>query len=134
MFVADASIVLKWLLVDQATDDAMRAYRLAKRSAIVVPAIWHYEIQNAVLKLVRRKMLEQDDAAEIRMELQFLSKRFDEPPTDAVIEQTWIIANTHMMTFYDASYVELAWRLDLPLATDDQAEKNAAKALGIKLV
>jgi predicted nucleic acid-binding protein len=39
-----------------------------------------------------------------------------------------------MISFYDASYVELARRLNLPLATDDTAVKTAAKALGIKLV
>jgi predicted nucleic acid-binding protein len=134
MFVADASTVLKWFLPGQETDDALRAYRRARRSPIVVPAIWQYEVENALLKLIRRQQLTIQRATDIRIELQLISKRRDERLTDEIFEQTWIIAANHMITYYDASYVELALRLNLPLATGDQAEKNAARALGIKLV
>jgi predicted nucleic acid-binding protein len=38
------------------------------------------------------------------------------------------LCREHALTPYDALYVELAMRLKCPLATQDQAEKNAAAA------
>ena len=42
-----------------------------------------------------------------------------------------IICRDHRMTPYAALYVELALRSGYPLATLDQPQKDAAKALGI---
>jgi len=44
------------------------------------------------------------------------------------------LARKHQLTAYDASYLDLARRLDLPLATADEPLKKAALASGVKLV
>jgi len=134
MLVADASASLSWFLESPLSTGATRTFNFAKSSLLIVPPIWIYETQNALLKLTRQRRISQDEAHQIRIEFDLIYKRIDRTNDPDMIDRTLEIAKAHMMTFYDASYVELAFRLGLPLATGDQAEKNAAKALGIKLV
>jgi predicted nucleic acid-binding protein len=44
------------------------------------------------------------------------------------------LAAMHRLTIYDAAYLELAQRLNLPLATLDRELRAAAGALGIALL
>ncbi len=47
---------------------------------------------------------------------------------------TNLLADRHALTLYDAAYLELAQRLDLPLATLDADLRRAAKALDVPLL
>jgi predicted nucleic acid-binding protein len=42
------------------------------------------------------------------------------------------LAEKYGLTIYDATYLELALRRSLPLASRDEALKNAAKQCGLK--
>jgi predicted nucleic acid-binding protein len=44
---------------------------------------------------------------------------------------TALLAERYRLTLYDAAYLELAQRLDLPLATLDQELRAVAGALGV---
>jgi predicted nucleic acid-binding protein len=44
------------------------------------------------------------------------------------------LARQRSLTFYDASYLELAKRLDLPIATLDEAILKAARAEGVEMI
>ena len=44
------------------------------------------------------------------------------------------LARSHSLSIYDASYVELAQRLELPLATLDRRMAEAARSEGIPLI
>jgi len=44
------------------------------------------------------------------------------------------LAQTHKLTAYDAAYLELARRFQLPLATLDQELITAAQATGVRLI
>ena len=49
-------------------------------------------------------------------------------------EEVLPLARVQQLTIYDAVYVDLARRLDLPLATLDISLGNAARAMGIILI
>lgn len=134
MLVADASMVLEWFLPGQSTADSMRVFDIARKGLIVVPALWIWETQSVLLKFVRQRFLTSARAMEIRLELSVISKRIEESPDDWIIERTWEIATRQMITFYDASYVELALRLGLPLASTDKGTKHAARGMGVPLL
>lgn len=44
------------------------------------------------------------------------------------------LAETHKLTAYDAAYLELAIRLDLPLATSDRSLIFAAEVAGVQVL
>lgn len=44
------------------------------------------------------------------------------------------LAETHRLTTYDASYLELAMRLGVPLATLDKSLRHAAGEAGVPLL
>ena len=52
------------------------------------------------------------------------------PPDASILA----LARVHRLTFYDAAYLELAQREELPLATLDERLATAARREGVSLV
>jgi predicted nucleic acid-binding protein len=133
-FVLDTSIALKWFLKDESD----RVYSLAVLRAItddrppVVPFLWYYEIANVVLTQVRRKRIVFEDAAVYLNIIDEMAIEID-PPNSSAILQLPYLASMHNLTGYDAAFLELAMRLQLPLATSDQALVRAASTAKIPL-
>jgi predicted nucleic acid-binding protein len=50
-----------------------------------------------------------------------------------VLTSAQTVAEKHSLTIYDAIYLELAERLGLPLASNDEALMKAARSEGIPL-
>jgi predicted nucleic acid-binding protein len=134
MLVVDASSTLDWFIEKPMSAATTRVFNVARRSLLVLPPVWVLETHNALLKMTRQQKLQTQDALDIKMELELLAKRIDRTLDQEVIDRTWHIAVAHMTTVYDASYLELAWRLDLPLASADTAIRTAARALKIRLL
>jgi len=68
-------------------------------------------------------------ALEQLMAMQFT---VDEEGTRQAFIKTSELAEKHGLTIYDATYLELALRRSLPLATRDAALKTAARQCGVK--
>ena len=58
----------------------------------------------------------------------------DEETSTRALHAVLDLARDEALTAYDASYLELALRLGLPLATKDAALRRAAAALGVRLL
>ena len=56
----------------------------------------------------------------------------DDEGTRQAFGKTSELAEKHGLTIYGATYLELALRRSLPLATRDEALKTAAKQCGVK--
>src|SRR5262249_41428329 len=54
--------------------------------------------------------------------------------TQQAVRDVKQLAQTHQLTAYDAAYLELALRYNLPLATLDIELKQAACAVGVRLI
>ena len=131
--VLDASVTLCWLFEDQATayTDSVLDW-LGGGDGAVAPAIWPFEIANAVAVAERRKLVNPSQAVAFLQTLGQLSIAVDrkiEQIFNAVLEA----ARRHRLSAYDAGYLELAMREALPLATLDAALRNAARAAGVRL-
>jgi predicted nucleic acid-binding protein len=98
------------------------------------PSLWPLEVLNA-LAMARRRGRITPEARQSRIALlQALPIILDtETAVQAWSATTWL-AERHRLTLYDAAYLELAQRLDLPLATLDADLRQAAKNLGIPLL
>jgi predicted nucleic acid-binding protein len=133
-FVVDASYAAAWCFDDEATAATDRMFRRAAASGIVVPSIWKFEIANLIRSAERRQRLTQAQSDFRLTALATLVVLDDESSQDRTWTDVLALARAHVLTVYDAAYVELALRLRLPLATRDKVMAEAALALKIEIV
>jgi predicted nucleic acid-binding protein len=122
-FVADASIVAAWLLPDE--DDALSraALQALRRDKVIAPAILWFEVRNVLIVSERRGRLDEERTGKAISILNRLPIETDREPNDAQVIR---IARRRQLTVYDAAYLELALRLELPVATRDARMAKAA--------
>jgi predicted nucleic acid-binding protein len=130
-FVLDASLALAWCFPDEKAEYRQAVLDALAETPAIVPALWHLEVGNALLMGERRKRC---TAADIRKWLSFLAT-LPIAVDDETITRAWNdvldLAREHTLSVYDASYLELALRRTLPLATLDIPLKKAAQVAGV---
>ncbi|HWG04695.1 MAG TPA: type II toxin-antitoxin system VapC family toxin [Beijerinckiaceae bacterium] len=130
-FVVDASVAACWLLPDERHSVAETAFQRIAHDPAVAPSLWWYELRNILIVSERRGRL--DTAATARA-LRLLGRL---PITsDAAVEEEALLqlARRHRLTVYDAAYLELAQRMNMPLATLDAELAIAARAENVRLI
>ena len=133
-WVIDSSVGLAWVHPDQATLETDKLLtKVASGTAIVVPAFWFLEIANVLLVLQRRKKITREHRNDALKMLSALNPTVDEESSKAAFHKTSELAEKHGLTIYDATYVELAMRRKLHLASRDASLSNAAKQGGVKV-
>ncbi|MBX9585564.1 MAG: type II toxin-antitoxin system VapC family toxin [Gemmataceae bacterium] len=130
-FVLDGSVTLAWHFPDEQNAYADAVGRTARGVPSVVPAIWSLEVANTLIVGERRKRTTAVDVAEFLTELKGLPIFTDGETLDRVWADTLALARKHLLTVYDAAYLELAARKNLPLASLDGPLKKAAVAAGV---
>lgn len=132
VFVLDASMVLAWALEDERQAGAVDTLvRLKTGDEALVPALWWFEVRNALVSNERRGRLGEADTAIMLRELARLPVSIDRSPEEASV---LALARRHRLTVFDAAYLELAQREGLPLASLDSALQGAAAASGVSLL
>ncbi len=135
-FVLDASMALSWFVDDPVAPDADHTRQLLSKGwSSVVPRIWQLEMMNGFLKAERRGNLSMVEVDESFAEMQRLEQLSVWPDAGLVsLDDILRYARTLQLTSYDASYVELARREGLPLATLDKSLRAAAAKAGVALL
>jgi predicted nucleic acid-binding protein len=133
--VLDASVALAWSFKDEVSPYATFIVRSAKSARAVAPIIWPLEVTNALISAVRRKRIDELVANRIRDTLDRLPVDIDSEIAVASLGQRILrLGIEHGLSAYDASYLELAMRRGLPLATQDERLLRAAGAAGIEIL
>lgn len=132
LFVVDASVVGCWSLPDEDDPEGDRLLTAGSRGAMAVPFHFPAEIANLVLMSERRRRITPEQARAARQAVAMLSFDIDPGDFDTAWSATYPLAVRHGLTLYDALYLELALRLNLPLATFDKALRKAAQAEGVR--
>lgn len=132
-FVLDNSVLVAWAFDEQSSYADAVGKSLAEKRAIV-PALWPLEFGNTLLVAERRRRLTEAEAARIRDHVLSLGIEVvpDQPPR--VLTEVLALARYHGLTVYDASYLDLAVREGVPLATLDERLAEAARRAGVPLV
>lgn len=131
--VVDASIALSWCFPDEQTPLSLEVLdRLNVGEPALVPIFWSLEILNSLLVGERRGRISGDQTEAFLGSLRALRPTFDPVSLDQIFGPVQAICRDHRLTPYDALYVELAMRVQCPLATLDHAQKDAARALGVE--
>lgn len=132
--VLDASLTLQWFLEDEAGREyglSVLASLSTKRAA--VPILWFYEVGNGLLMAHRRKRITLDKIDGFLARLKALPIDAAEQVPSEILDLP-SLAQKHSLTNYDAAYLALAMRLNLPLATTDTDLRRAAAAAGVAMV
>ncbi len=99
-----------------------------------VPGLWKLEVANILELSVRRRRVTAAFRDQSLADLATLPIRLDPETNDRAWSDTLRLAERHCLTIYDATYLELALRRDLPLATLDRELRVAAKMERVELL
>jgi predicted nucleic acid-binding protein len=133
-FVADASVTVGWVHPAQATaQTAAMLDALGEGAMLEVPALWPLEVANALLVLVRRRKLTEDERQTGLGWLRGLPLRIDPEAASLAFSRLSELAAAHQLSVYDAAYLELAQRRKLALACTDGPLRKAATHVGVTL-
>jgi len=131
--VADASLCGAWILADEVSDKAEHLLSQILKGSVelVVPALWHYEMNNLLRSAYRKKRLTEDDAREALETLNQVPLAIEDLPETPARKRILHLALQFDLSSYDAAYLELADRHKIPLHAADTKLKGAAKQLGL---
>jgi predicted nucleic acid-binding protein len=133
-FVLDASITLAWCFADEATPATRELLDRLDIDTAYVPQIWPLEIGNILVMAERKKRINYADAMHFLQLLEEINIQIDDNNSLRFFHEIISLAHSSGLTTYDATYLELAMRLGLPLATRDKQLATVAKQLGVKLL
>jgi predicted nucleic acid-binding protein len=134
-WVLDSSLALAWALPDEHSDDADHVLdHISTEDGFWVPALWWYEISNALLMAQQRKRIKEADRLRLIELYGLLPLQTDTPSHPDTIRRFQEIALTYSLSAYDASYLELALRKGLGLATFDRRLQEAAEKVGLNTI
>jgi len=96
-------------------------------------ALWHLELANGLIGAQRRGRIDQAGIEAFLSHLTIYAISVDVETIPRAWTKTLDLAVHHGLSAYDAAYLELALRRDLPLATKDRALIEAARRAGVRL-
>lgn len=131
--VIDSSVTLAWFFEDERTDDTDNLLHQVARAGAVVPSLWRLEIANTLQSALRSKRVTAAFRDASLTNLQALPIVVDAETDRQAWGSTLLLAERHGLSVYNASYLELAQRLRLPLATLDRELRAACRAVRVPL-
>ncbi len=133
-FVLDCSATLAWIYGDETIDAIRAVFDEVVADGAVVPGIWKLEVGNSLTMAVRRGRIDADFRRSALSDLGELEIRIDSSTDAQAWAATLELADRHILTLYDAAYLEHATRLGLALATLDRELAAGAAALGVRVL
>ena len=131
-FVLDASVAVAWCFEREATPHTAQILEMLVEGEAVVPAIWPFELANALLRAERNKRVTRAETVTFLNQLQGLAILVEQDVPGRVFREILSLGREQNISVYDAAYLDLAMRQGLPLATSDQELAKAAGRLGVR--
>jgi predicted nucleic acid-binding protein len=132
--VLDASVAVAWFMPEELTANVQSVGEQVSDEGAVVPNLWPLEVTNILLRAESTKRISKQDRALAIGELARLRIEIDTETAMRAWNATFDLASHFRLTTYDACYLELAQRRQLPLATLDRQLRAAGRKLGIELL
>ena len=128
--ITDASSLLGLVLEDEDARYAQSVIETVAEQGAVVPCLFWFEVRNALVVSERRGRIAPQATETFLNGLHDLPFEYEGLPSDPhVIE----LARRYELSVYDATYLELAGRRKLALATRDRRLAAAAERAGVAL-
>jgi predicted nucleic acid-binding protein len=126
-FVVDNSVVMSWCFEDEGDGYAEAVLESLYTGEAFVPAIWPLEVGNVLLVAKRKKRLSEASVVRFLELMGGLPITIEQEAPERMLKEIVSLAREHGLSTYDASYLDLAMRLGLPIATRDEPLARAAK-------
>ena len=133
MIVLDASMALAWHFKRtdaQETLLAQRALQAVHQDGALVPALWYAEVANGLLIAEKHGVTTPAAVATFQADLTHLNILLDSALPDATMTLVLSLGRLWKIAASDATYVELALRSGIMLATFDRHLAAAVKSAG----
>ena len=134
-FVLDNSVTMRWFLGDGQPRELTYAGNVLdalQHARALVPVIWGLEVANVIARAEGKDLVPEARSAAFLEMLDDVDIEVDSATFTHALSDTLQLARRYKLSAYDASYLELALRLGLPLATLDGNLQSAAKKAGVK--
>lgn len=134
-FVLDNSVTMRWFFGDgepQQLAFAGTVLDAMKQDGALVPVTWGLEVANVIARAEAKGWVTEARSGAFLEMLQGVDIEVDTATFARALSDTLQLARRYKLSAYDASYLELALRLGMPLATLDEDLLKAAKKAGVK--
>jgi len=134
-FVLDNSVTMRWFFGDgkpQQLAYAGKVLDAMKQDSALVPATWGLEVANVIARAEAKALVTEARSGAFLEMLEGVDIEVDAATFAHALSDTLQLARRYKLSAYDASYLELALRLGIPLATLDEDLQKAAKKAGVK--
>lgn len=135
-FVLDASVAVRWALHDGSAADRTYADRVLdslEHASACVPALWYTELVHVLRCAEDDAKIGEAAISAFFLQLNQLSIATDAAAPRALQNSVTAVSRQYGLTGYDAQYLELALRLQVPLATLDKKLRKRAEKAGISV-
>ena len=126
-FVVDNSVVMGWCFESEGNRYAETVLESLEAGEALVPAIWPLEVGNVLLVAERKKRLSEASVVRFLALVSSLPITVEQETPERMLREIVSLARAYELSTYDASYLDLAMRLGLPMATQDASLIRAAK-------
>jgi len=133
-FVVDNSVVMSWCFEDENCEYADSVLESLKDHTAIVPSIWPLEVGNVLLVAERKKRLDASDSSQFIALLSELPIMVDQEPPARMFSEIFTLAREYDLSAYDASYLDLAIKRGVPIATLDNRLLTAAKQNNVSVM
>jgi predicted nucleic acid-binding protein len=134
-FVLDNSVTMRWFFGDGKPHELAYAGKVLdamKKDAALVPVTWGLEVANVIARAEAKALVTEARSGTFLEMLEGVDIKVDAATFAHALSDTLQLARRYKLSAYDASYLELALRLGLPLATLDGELQKAAKKAGVR--
>jgi predicted nucleic acid-binding protein len=134
-FVLDNSVTMRWFFGDGKPAEltfAAKVLDALRTDTAIVPVTWALEVANVITRAEAKALVTEARSGEFLELLEGVGIEVDTATFTQARTGTLQLARRHKLSAYDASYLEVALRRGLPLATLDEDLQKAAKKAGVK--
>jgi predicted nucleic acid-binding protein len=134
-FVLDNSVTMRWFFGDGKPQELAYAGKVLdamKQDNALVPVTWGVEVANVIARAEAKGLVTEARSGAFLEMLDGVDIDVDSGTFAQALSGTLQLARRYKLSAYDASYLELALRLGMPLATLDEDLQKAAKKAGVK--
>jgi len=135
-FVLDNSVAMRWLLESERVSAQKYAENVLKslaNSDALVPNLWHLEAVSVLVGAEKRCEVSLGEIERFISQLENLPIHIDPSTAHHAFNRTLTLARAYNISSYDASYLELAIREGLPVASLDKKLIKAAKKADVEI-